>query len=146
MLMRQITAVTVAVVLASFAGPLAFAQAPAGLIAGTARQEAKQPYANYSVRARAVDTGAIAASIPLDASANFVLQNLNNNRYLIELVLTKDNKVVCTEGPIGLTPANPMKKNVNIACGVPALVWLLPAAAAAGVAAAVTRGPASPSK
>lgn len=147
MFMRQLTAVTLAVVLACFAGPLAFAQQPsAGQIAGTAKDEAKKPYSNYVVRARVVNTGVIAATVPLDDSAKFMLPNLTNERYLVELVQVSNKTVVCTEGPFALTATNPSKNDVDISCGVPALVWLLPAAAAAGIAVAVTRGPASPSK
>jgi len=144
MLMRRITAFTVAVVLA-FAGPLVFAQQPSGQLAGTAKDEAKKPYSDYFVRARVVNSGVIAATAPLDDSAKWVLPSLPTDRYVVELVQAKNN-VVCTEGPFALTPTQPQKNDVNISCGVPALVWLLPAAAAAGIAVAVTRGPASPSR
>ncbi len=144
MVMRQLTALALAFVLACFAGPLAFAQQPAGRLAGSAKDEAKKPYTDYTVRARAVTTGQIAARADLDAAAKFVLPNLADDKYLVELVQTKTNKVVCTEGPFTLTPAAPAKDNVNISCGIKNAYWLLAAAAAAGVTAAiVTRGPAS---
>jgi hypothetical protein len=136
MLMRQLTALTLAIVLACFAGPLAFAQQPSGRLAGTAKDEAKKPYSNYTVRARA-----IAARADLDPTAKFVLPNLDNGQYLVELV--KANKVVCTEGPFTLTATAPAKDNVNISCGVPNEYWLLAAAAAGVTAAIVTRQPAS---
>ncbi len=148
MLMRQLTAVSLAIALAAFAGPLAFAQQPApGQLAGTAKDEAKKPYTDYEVRARSVVTGQVAATSPLDADAKFVLPKLNHDRFLVELVLVKNNKVVCTEGPFPLTSGKPIKDDVKISCGVPAAAWLLPAAAAVGVTAAVvTRGSASGSK
>jgi len=61
-----------AVVFALGVGTLpAFAAGQTVTVTGTARKEAKRPYSNYVVRARQVDTGQIAASVPLDGSANF---------------------------------------------------------------------------
>lgn len=144
MLMRQITALIIAVVLAFLAGPLAFAQQGQGQIAGSAKDEAKKPYSDYEVRARAVANGSIAATGQLDPTAKFVLNRLSSEKYLVELV--KKNKVVCTEGPFALTPAAPSKANVNIKCGVNTSTYVLAAAAAAAIAAAVTRSPASPAQ
>ncbi|MGE5361200.1 MAG: hypothetical protein ACM3NQ_19460 [Bacteroidales bacterium] len=144
MLMRQITALTVAVALAFLAGPLAFAQQAQGQIAGSAKDEAKKPYTDYEVRARAVANGAIAATAQLDQTAKFVLRDLKAEKYLVELV--KKNKVVCSEGPFGLTPEAPSKLNVNIKCGLNTATYVLAAAAAAGIAAAITRNPASPAQ
>ncbi len=141
--MRRFTALTVVIVL-TLASPLALAQQAPGQLAGTAKNEAKQPFSDYVVRARAVATATIAATAPLDGEAKFVLPNLAVDKYLVELV--KKDKVVCTEGPFALTTTNPAKNNISISCGVPALAWLLPAAAAAGIAVAVTREPASPKK
>src|SRR3974377_391098 len=98
MLMRQMTAVTIAVVLACLAGPLAFAQQAPGQIGGTAKDEAQKPYTNYEVRARAVSAGTIAATTSLDPTAKFLLRDLKNEKYLIELFDTKKKSVVCTEG------------------------------------------------
>ncbi len=145
MLMRQITALTLAIVLACFAGPLAFAQQPApGQIAGTAKDEVKGSYTDYAVRARSVASGAVAATVKLEPDSKFVLPKLATEQYLVELIYAKNGKVVCTEGPIALTTAKPVKNDVQISCGVPAALWLLAAAAGAGITAAVViRQPAS---
>ena len=106
---------------------------------GTAKKEAKRPYTNYIVRARQVDTGQIAASVPLDGSANFEMTGLTPASYLMELV-NAQGRVVCTAGPFaagGLT-------GLNIDCDKkkPSAAWLLLAAAgAAGITAAVLATP-----
>jgi hypothetical protein len=111
-----------------------------GLLSGTAKHKAKQPYTDYTVRARDVAHGTIAATIVLDTAASFSLPNLALANYLVELV-DKGGKVVCTEGPFNLTQAAAQKTNVNIDCGVPPAAWLLVAgAAAAGITAGVVTG------
>ena len=142
MVMRQIVALMTAVALAAFAGPLAFAQqAPApGTIAGTAKNEAKKPYTDYTVRARVVTTGTIATTVPLDTEGNFVFRNLTNDKYVLELFQTRNKSVVCTEGPFGLTPDKPAKIDVDISCGIPALLWLVPVAAAVPIAVVTNSG------
>jgi hypothetical protein len=111
--------------------------AAAGVLGGTAKNEAKQPYTDYTVRARDVAQGTIAGTVPLDTQAKFTLTGLATTNYLVELV-NKNGKVVCTEGPYLLTQAAPQKSDVNIACGVPPAAWLLlGAAAAAGVTVGV---------
>jgi hypothetical protein len=115
-------------------------------VSGTARKEAKRPYTNYTVRARAVDTGQIAASTPLDESGDFVFTGMTPGSYLMEL-LNAQNKVVCTAGPF---PASTALAAISIDCHrrePPAGLLLLGAAAAAGIAAAVVASPpASPSR
>jgi len=115
-----------------------------GVLGGTAKNEAKQPYTDYTVRARDVAQGTIAATVPLDNEAKFSLAGLTTTNFLVELV-NKNGKVVCTEGPYLLTQAAPHRTDVNIACGVPPAAWLLlGAAAAAGVTVGVVSdGPAS---
>jgi hypothetical protein len=111
-----------------------------GLLSGTAKHKAKQPYSSYTVRARDVAVGTIAGTIVLDSTANFSLRDLALANYLVELV-DKRGKVVCTEGPFNLTQAAAQKTNVNIDCGVPPTAWLLVAgAAAAGITAGVVTG------
>jgi hypothetical protein len=117
-------------------------------IAGTAKDEAKQPYADYTVRARDISTGMIAGMAPLNNDAIFSLPDLSSSRYMIELVEHKNNKdkVVCTEGPFDLTQQM-LKNDVVIDCDkVPAAWWLLGAAAAAGITAGIVAGNASPSQ
>ena len=107
----------------------------AGSISGTADREAKKPYPEYSVRARNVQQGLIAATVPLDVQGKFALSGIAPANYLVEL-LNKDGKVVCTEGPFDLTK-QATRDNVKIECGYPAAWWLLAAAGAAGITAGV---------
>jgi hypothetical protein len=148
--MRRFRAALAVALVGSLAlGPLhAAGQSSApGLISGTAKHKAKNPYRDYTVRSRDVANGTIAATSVLDGSANFSLPNLALTNYLVELV-DKNGKVICTEGPYNLTQAAAQKTDVNIDCGVPPAAWLLVAgAAAAGVTAGVVSGgPASPSQ
>ena len=116
-----------------------------GQITGTARKEAKRPFTDYSVRARNVQQGVIAAATPLDQDGNFALASIDPARYLVELLDSK-GKVVCTEGPFDLAK-QPVKNDVNIECGKPAAWWLLAAAGAAGITAGVvSNDPASPAR
>jgi hypothetical protein len=139
----RMMAVAVAVAMAASATQLL---AQSASIGGTAKDEAKKPYTDYTVRARDVQQGAIASTIALDANGNFTLPNLASQKYLVELV-NKNGKVVCTEGPYDLT-ARAFQNDVVIDCNkVPAAWWLLGAAAAAGITAGiVAAGPASPAQ
>ena len=117
-------------------------------IAGTAKDEAKKPYTDYTVRARDVATGMIAGNVPLNQDANFSLPDLSSAKYVVELVEHKNNKdkVVCTEGPFDLTQTM-LKNDVVIDCDkVPAAWWLLGAAAAAGITAGIVAANGSPSQ
>ena len=105
-------------------------------VRGTAKNEAKKPYTDYSVRARNVQQGQIGGTTQLDSDGNFSLANLAPAQYAVEL-LNRDGKVVCTEGPYNLTQQL-AKDSVNISCNkVPAAWWLIGAAAAAGITAGV---------
>jgi hypothetical protein len=106
-----------------------------GSIAGTAHKEARKPFPNYSVRARNVQQGVIAATVPLDPNGKFSLAGVDPANYLVELLDPK-GKVVCTEGPFDLSKV-PNKTDVSIECGKPAAWWLLAAAGAAGITAGV---------
>jgi hypothetical protein len=113
--------------------------AQSGALGGTAKDEAKKPFTEYSVRARDVSKGSIAETTPLSADGAFALGNLPAANYLVEL-LNKNGKVVCTEGPYDLTKQSG-KSDIVIDCNkVPAAWWLLGAAAAAGVTAGVAAG------
>ena len=133
--------VVLGVVLSLAAGTLpALAAGQTVTVTGTARKEAKRPYTNYIVRARQVDTGQIAASVPLDSSANFTFTNMTPAAYLMELV-NGQGKVVCTAGPFAATNA---LTGIEIDCDrkKPSAAWLLLAAAgAAGITAAVVASP-----
>lgn len=117
-----------------------------GQISGTAKDEAKSPYTDYSVRVRDVQAGQIAGTSPLDNTGAFNIPNLPAANYLVELV-NEDGKVVCHEGPYDLAQEL-IRGGVVIECDkVPAAWWLIGAAAAAGVTAGiVTTGAASPSR
>ena len=144
---QRIGAVAVAFALASATALMAAGQQTATL-AGTAKDEAKKPYADYTVRARDVSTGMIAGNVPLNTEGNFSLPDLSTTKYLVELVEHKNNKdkVVCTEGPFDLTQQM-LKNDVVIDCGkVPAAWWLLGAAAAAGITAGIVASNSSPSQ
>ena len=143
---NRFVAVALALTLASTAVPSTLFAQQSTSLAGTAKDEAKKPYTDYTVRARDVKAGTIAGTIPLDAQANFSLTGLSTQNYLVEL-LNKDGKVVCTEGPFDLSK-QAIKSDVVIDCGkVPAAWWLVAAAAAAGITAGiVAAGPASPSR
>src|SRR5215510_11134852 len=147
---QRIVAIAVAFALASAAAQTALIAAgqQTATLAGTAKDEAKKPYTDYTVRARDVATGMIAGNVPLNSDANFSLPDLSSARYIVELVLHKNNqdKVVCTEGPFDLTQTM-LKNDVVIDCGkVPAAWWLLGAAAAAGITAGIIVANNSPSQ
>ena len=148
---QRIVAIAVAFALTSGAAQTALLAAgqQTATIAGTAKDEAKKPYADYSVRARDVSTGQIAGNVPLNQEGNFSLPDLSSSRYLVELVRHQNNnqdKVVCTEGPFDLSQQM-LKNDVVIDCGkVPAAWWLLGAAAAAGITAGVVTATGSPSQ
>jgi len=142
--MRQILVGTLVVALTGSAMPAGqAAQSGPASIAGTARDEAKRPYTDYSVRARTVQQGLVAMTATLDTSGAFALVGLAQANYLVEL-LNRDGKVVCTEGPFDMTK-QAAKTDVVVNCArVPVAWWLLGAAAAAGVTAGVVAvGPAS---
>ena len=68
--------------------PVLRAGAPqgAGAISGTAKKEAKKPFTNYSVRARNVQQGVVAATVQLDVNGDFALANVDQANYLVELL------------------------------------------------------------
>ena len=160
MMMQRFVAKTLVVSIALSSLPAAaFAQQgtarpPAGqygqstTLAGTAKDEAKKPYSDYTARARDVKAGTIGGSTPLDTQGAFSLIGLTTQNYLVEL-LNKDGKVVCTEGPFDMSK-QAIKSDVVVDCGgIPAAWWLVGAAAAAGITAGIiaANGPAaSPSR
>ena len=144
---NRFVAIAVATVMAGTAAQTALVAAgqQTATIAGTAKDEAKKPFVDFTVRARKVADGQVAGTTPLNTEGNFSLPDLSSDRYLVEL-LNKNGKVVCTEGPFDLT-AQMLKNDVVIDCGkVPAAWWLLGAAAAAGITAGVVAADASPAQ
>ena len=132
-------------VTAALPAPLLAGGQQTATISGTAKKEAKRPYTDFSTRARDVQKGQIAATQPLDTSANFSMSGLPPASYVVELV-DRNGKVVCTEGPFNLMQQM-TKTDVDISCRhVPAAWWLLGAAAAAGITAGVVSATASPSQ
>ena len=142
MKIRQTVALTLAVAFATGMSTQPVLRAGAaqdpGSITGTAKNEAKKPFPDYSVRAREVKQGVIAATVQLDPQGNFTLAGVDPANYLVELLNSK-GKVVCTEGPFDLTK-QPIRKDVKIDCGNPAAWWLLAAAGLAGITAGVAGG------
>ena len=136
---RQIVAFGLSVVLAATAGPMMLMAQGNGLLAGTAKDEAKKPFPENSVRARDVSDGKMQGTIvgtaQLDNDGKFQLPSLPPAKYVVEL-LNKDGKLICAEGPFDLR-RNPTKDNIKIDCGHAAAWWLLAAAGAAGITAGI---------
>lgn len=133
---KRFVAIALALTLAGSAVPTALLAQQSTSLAGTAKDEAKKPYTDYTVRARDVKAGTISGTIPLTSDGGFSLAGLSTLNYLVELV-NKDGKVVCTEGPFDLSK-QAIKSDVVIDCGkIPAAWWLVGAAAAAGITAGV---------
>lgn len=137
MAVRKILALALATVMAVGVTPLLAQQTP-GVISGSADDEAKKPYTDYSVQLRDVATGQVVSTTSLTEQGQFSFENVGlSQRFLVELVNLKDKEVVCTEGPYVLTPqGTTVRTDVNIACGKKAAaLWIL--TAGAGTAAAV---------
>jgi hypothetical protein len=136
---NRFVASALAFTLASTAVPSTLFAQQSTSLAGTAKDEAKKPYTDYTVRARDVQAGTQTPGVVLDAQGNFSLTGLSTQNYLVEL-LNKNGKVVCTEGPFDLSK-QAIKSDVIIDCNkVPAAWWLVGAAAAAGVTAGIVAG------
>ena len=139
---NRFVAIALAFTLANTAVPTALFAQQSTSLAGTAKDEAKKPFTDYTVRARDVNAGTQTPAQALDAQGNFSLTGLTAANYLVEL-LNKNGKVVCTEGPFDLSK-QAIKSDVVVDCNkVPAAWWLVGAAAAAGITAGiVATGPA----
>jgi hypothetical protein len=140
---RRSLAVGLVFTLIAATTPISLGAEGAVSMSGTAKNEARKPYGDYTARARDVRLGQIAGMTNLDNSGNFSLTNLQPANYVVEL-LDRNGKIVCTEGPFDMT-RDTVRDNIHISCGkVPAAWWLLGAAAAAGITAGiVATGPAS---
>src|SRR5258707_1257653 len=71
-------------------------------INGTAKNEVKMPYSDFTVQVRNVMTGTIAGTSTLDANAKWTFTSLPPANYVVELVRVSNNKVICAEGPFNL--------------------------------------------
>jgi hypothetical protein len=139
MSIRRILALALAMSMAAVSLPVLAAGQANGAISGKATHEAKAPYSDYTVRLRDVATGTIAKTTQLDPRGDFAFADVAlSQRFAVELFSTRDNKVVCTEGPYALTTALPNLSKVDINCGVNPAAWWL--AAAGGAAAAIAVG------
>lgn len=125
-------------------GPLQAAGQNKGFLSGDARAESKQPYAEFAVRARNVQTGAIESTAILDTQGNFMLDGLPTGKLMVELTKVGQNKVICSVGPYDIKPGAGTpetafgQSDISIKCNQPIAAWLLlAAAAAAGVTAGV---------
>lgn len=134
MAIQRVLAITLAAVMTAGVIP-SLAQQANGIISGTADDEAKKPYTNYSVQLRDVATGQVVSSVALNTTGGFSFDSVGLNRQLlVELVRGKDT--VCTEGPYSLSQTAASKTNVKIDCKrVPTAAWIL--LAGAGTAAAI---------
>ena len=141
---RQMIATAMALAVMGGSTPttlMAGAQQTASL-GGTARNEAKKPFPEFTVQVRNISApgSPIAGSIALDPDGNFTLTDLTPSKFVVEL-LNKKGKLVCTEGPFDLTAAPMAKNDVVIDCNhVPVAWWLLAAAGAAAITAGVVSG------
>ena len=97
---------------------LSLAQQGAGVIGGKATEQVKAPYEDYAVVLRNILTGQPVETRPLDKAGLFSFPNVPlNQRYLVELVQKKQNKILCTEGPFGLVTGEVVSiTDVNIDC------------------------------
>lgn len=137
----RLAAAVVALALAN-AGVMAQQQ---GQISGTAKDQAKEPYTDYSVRVRDVAQGQIGGTVTLDRTGAFSVPNLPAANYVVEL-MNKDGKVVCTEGPFDLSQQL-IRDGVIVDCNkFPVALVLLGAGAAAGITAGVVAATGSPSR
>jgi hypothetical protein len=140
---NRFVAIALAFTLASTAVPTSLFAQQSTSLAGTAKDEAKKPFTDYTVRARDVKAGTETPGQALDAQGNFSLTGLTTANYLVELV-NKNGKVVCTEGPFDLSK-QAIKSDVVIDCNkVPAAWWLVGAAAAAGITAGIVASGSTP--
>jgi hypothetical protein len=128
-------------------GPLNAAGQNKGFLSGDARAETKQPYSDFAVRARNVQTGAIESTSILDTQGNFMLDGLPGGKLMVELTKVGQNKVICSVGPYDIKPGATAtdaafgQSDISIKCNQPIAAWLLlAAAAAAGVTAGVVAG------
>jgi hypothetical protein len=110
--------------------------AQTGVISGKANDSAKAPYSDYSIQLRDSSTGQVVSTQALTTQGRFSFSGVQLNRNLVvELVNTKENKIVCTEGPYSLSSTKTTLNEVNVKCGKNPALWLL--AAGAGTAAVV---------
>lgn len=128
-------------------GPLQAAGQNKGFLSGDARAEIKQPYSEYAVRARNVQSGTIESTAILDSQGNFMLDGLSAGKLVVELTKVGQNKVICSEGPFDIKPGVAAgdtafgQSDISIKCNQPVAAWLLlAAAAAAGITAGVVAG------
>jgi hypothetical protein len=137
-MIRRLLSGTLAAILAAGIAPVVLAQQ--GTVSGRAGGTARKPYDNYTVRLVDFSNRQIAATVPLDQQAQFAFTGVQvDKQYLVQLFDLRANRIVCTEGPYPLiAPDQISKTDVNIKCGKLAALWVLPAVAAAGTAAAVT--------
>jgi hypothetical protein len=146
---RQFTVAALVLSLAAQAASVVAAPRSSRLF-GNAKDEARQPYTDFTIQARELEHGLIASSVPLDLFGNFALTGLRPASYIVEL-LDRTGNIVCADGPYEVRPMTVDEQSdvrVELHCGhIPAVWWLLSAASAAGVTAGITSGtPASPSK
>jgi hypothetical protein len=150
--MRNLKVGTVVALVGSLLlGPLQAAGQNKGFLSGDARAESKQPFSDFAVRARNVQTGIIEATAILDSQGNFMLDGLPSGKLMVELTKVGQNKVICSVGPYDIKPGAGTpeaafgQSDISLKCNQPIAGWLLlAAAAAAGVTAGVVAGGGDP--
>jgi hypothetical protein len=143
MSMTRILALGLAVSVATVSLPASsFAdQATAtGSMSGRASAEARKPYTDYVVQLRDPATGLVTLKIAVDAKGLFSFTTVPlSRRFVVELLNTKSNQVVCTEGPYILTANATTRSDININCGANPAAWALIAGGAVATTAAVLK-------
>lgn len=141
MTIRRSVATALAIALFAGATPILAQQ---GLLAGKASDAGNRPQ-DHVVQLRDVTSGQILATTPLTPQREFSFGGLElTPRYQVELVNTRENRVVCTEGVFELSPTSMSKTDIDIKCRTPLGWWLLGAAAGiTGAAALATQSSSS---
>jgi hypothetical protein len=136
-MIRRILSASLAALLAMGVAPTLLAQQ--GSIGGRARSEARRPYTDYNVQLVDNATKTLTATVPLNDRGEYAFPNVEGDKaYLVHLFHLKENRIVCTEGPVELIAPNQLIKNdVNINCGKPVGLLLLATAAAVATTAGV---------
>src|SRR5512138_1444255 len=106
--MRRLIAVLLCVALSLYATPLFAAagakarQGQTGNVNGTAQNAQGQNLANYTVRIRNADTGALAGSTTSGATGQFTFTGLSPANYVVEIVDAAGN-IIGTSASLAVT-------------------------------------------
>jgi len=139
--LHRVCALLLALLVALGAPSTLVAQAGLGVIAGRVTDDSKKPFSDYAAQLRDAGSGTLLKATTIDTRGEFIFRDVPVGKpYLLELVRTKTQSVVCTAGPY--TAAGDLKSltPVRLGCGrVPAAYWVLAAAAGTAAIAVVSR-------